>query len=355
MAEQRRPASRSRTAAAIAAMTLTVTLTASPAQAVPPPHAASASQQEADHTAVTGLSYAELPGNAGTVDLYLPRNAEGPTPVVLWTRGSAWLADNGNDGGEAVARELTEHGYAVAAVAIRSSGQAPFPAQVHDAKAAVRWLRTHAETYNLDGDRIAAMGNSSGGWTATMLGVTSNDPALEGAVGTTGPSSAVQAVVDLYGPTDFLRMNEQMLPGACDLFNAMLGVSGCHDDPLSPESRLIGAPIQDSPELATAANPITYVDGDTPPFLVAHGTEDQLVPHDQSVLLFDALARAQVPATFYSVDGYGHNHGFLDETRKFTTRTVHRVKPNGGTVTSSGAPLTWDAVVRFLDKQLGRG
>ncbi|WP_368833545.1 alpha/beta hydrolase fold domain-containing protein [Kocuria arenosa] len=133
-------------------------------------------QKTAGYTAVTTLSNAKLPGNVGTVDLYLPENAEGPVPVVLWTAGSAWLADSGNREGEHVARLLTEHGYAVAAVAVRSSSQALFSAQIHDAKAAVRWLRVHAEQYNLDGECIAAMGNSSGGWTSTMLGVTSNDP-----------------------------------------------------------------------------------------------------------------------------------------------------------------------------------
>lgn len=152
-----------------------------------------------------------------------------------------------------------------------------------------------------------------------MLGVTSNDPDLEGEVGITGPSSGVQAVLDLYGPTDFLQMDEHMLPAACESFNTMMSISDCHNDPLSPESRLIGAPIQENPGLVAEVKPITYVDAQTPPFLIAHGTEDQLVPHHQSNLLFEAMAEARVPATFYSVAGYGHEHGFLDETSDFAT------------------------------------
>lgn len=138
MATQPHTPSGSKAAGPLAVAALTVALGVAPAQAAVSASTTSASQETAGYTAVTGLSYADLPGIAGTVDLYLPENAEGPTPVVLWTAGSAWLADSGNREREHVAQQLTEHGYAVAAVAIRSSSQAQFPAQVHEAKAAVR-------------------------------------------------------------------------------------------------------------------------------------------------------------------------------------------------------------------------
>ncbi|MEX5237499.1 prolyl oligopeptidase family serine peptidase [Kocuria sp. CPCC 205236] len=169
-------------------------------------------------------------------------------------------------------------------------------------------------------------------------------PDLEGEVGITGPSSEVQAVVDLYGPTDFLQMDEYMLPGACESFITMMSITGYHNDPLSPESRLIGAPIQENPDLVAEANPITYVDAQIPPFLIAHGTKDQLVPHHQSNLLFEAMAEARVPAMFYSVTGYGHEHGLLAETSNIVDRPVHPTKPHGGIITSKGAPMTWDTV-----------
>jgi acetyl esterase/lipase len=130
---------------------------------------------------------------------------------------------------------------------------------VHDVKAAIRRLRAHARDYRIDPFRFAVMGDSSGGWTATMAGVTGDVVELEASVGVTGVPSTVQAVVDLYGPTDFLQMDAHMLPGACESFNQMLGLTDCHDDPKPPESLLVGCPIQSCPSAARAANPITYL------------------------------------------------------------------------------------------------
>ena len=309
--------------------------------------------ETATYEAQKGLLYAELPGNAGTVDLYLPKKSGIPAPVIVWLAGSGWMLDNGNDLGEEAAQALCAHGYAVAAVAIRSSFQAQFPAQLHDAKAAVRWLRANAETYNLDAGRIAAMGNSSGGWTATMLGVTSDVPSTEGSVGTLGPSSAVQAVIDLYGPTDFLQMDEHMPAGAGASFNERFNLLDGHNDPLSPQSRLIGAPITQHPHLVAAANPINYVGANTPPFLIAHGAEDSVVPHHQSVLLFEALSQAGASATLHSVHGYDHDHGFLSESDNAAVSTVRH---SGGPATTGTAnptaPITWQTLLQFLNENL---
>ncbi len=111
--------------------------------------------------------------NGHKLDLYLPAGAAGakPWPVVIWTSGSAWMADTGKRGAGALALRLNPAGYAVAGVSIRSSSQVPFPGQLHDIKAAVRWLRTNAARYNLDADHIAIMGDSSGGWTAALAAV----------------------------------------------------------------------------------------------------------------------------------------------------------------------------------------
>jgi alpha/beta hydrolase fold len=141
--------------------------------------------------AIRGIEYAPRVGNAHVLDLYLPRHARGLVPVIIWSAGSAWLGDNGNQGGEVLAQHFTPHGFAVAAVAVRSSSQATFPAQVHDGKAAVRWLRAHARRYHLDPGRFAAMGNSSGGWLAAMLGVTGGVARLEGDLGPRGWSGTV--------------------------------------------------------------------------------------------------------------------------------------------------------------------
>ncbi|RFU21988.1 prolyl oligopeptidase family serine peptidase [Geodermatophilus marinus] len=153
----------------------------------------------------------------------------------------------------------------------------------------------------------------AGGWTAAMAGVTGDVAALEGDVGgNAGYPSAVQAVVDLYGPTDFLQMDEHVLPGACQDFDAVFGLSGCHGDPASPESLLLGRPIGTGPEAVRAANPVTHVGPGAPPFLIAHGREDAVVPRHRSELLFAALAGAGVPATFSSLPGTGHSRTIVD-------------------------------------------
>lgn len=298
-----------------------------------------------------GLQYADLPGDAGTLDLFLPTKGEGPFPVVLWTAGSGWTSDQGNIGGERVAAHLAPRGYAVISYSIRSSSQAVFPAQLHDAKAAVRWVRAHAEELGIDPDRIAAAGDSSGGWASLMLGLTGGDPALEGRVGETVASSEVQAVVDFYAPTDFLRINEQMLPGACGEFNRVHRLTGCHDDPAAFESRLLGGWLRSRPELAAVASPLTYADAGDPPVLITHGTHDWVVPAAQSDLLFTALDRAGAPVVQYTVAGAGHSLAYASPGQGgFTTTTSAHLD----SVTSAEEGFSWDTVADFLDAELGK-
>jgi len=148
--------------------------------------------------------------NGHKLDLYLPvppTAASGRLPVVIWTGGSAWMADTGKRTAPGIAAQLLPAGYAVAGVSIRSSWQVQFPGQLHDIKAAIRWLRANSAKYNLDPDRIGIMGDSSGGWTTAMAAVTGDAPEMEGTVGTTGGSSRVQAAIAFYPPTDFLTMD----------------------------------------------------------------------------------------------------------------------------------------------------
>ncbi|OZM75785.1 choline esterase [Pseudonocardia sp. MH-G8] len=301
------------------------------------------------------MTYAELPGKAGAIDLYLPVDAGHgkPVPVVWVSGGCAWLCDDGNTIGPRYAEQFVPHGFAVAAVSVRSSGQAVFPAQLHDAKASVRWLRAHADRYHLDKNRIAAMGDSSGAFASTMLGVTGNDPELEGDVGVTGPSSAVNAVVDLYTPTQFAEMDQHNLPGSCELINEYGGGTNCHDDAKSPEGRLIGCRPSTCPDEVRAASPLTYVDTRTPPFLVVHGDADINVPWQQSQLLFDAVAAHRVPATFYRMHGMEHDMSFLDRTDGGFEHTVHTSSRNGEVVhMESAPPLNWAEVISWLDGAL---
>lgn len=301
-----------------------------------------------DMTVFTGFRYTQQAGEGGVMDVYVPRG-DGPFPVLMWTFGSGWTSDRGNIGGERIAEAMIPHGYAVAAFSIRNSGQGRFPSHVHDAKAAVRWLRDYAGDLKLDRERIAMGGNSSGGWIAMMTGVTAGLPRFEGQVGGVWDRpSDVQAVVNFFAPIDFLAMDGQMLPGACESFNEGLGITECHSDADGFESRMLGVPVQQAPQLVHEASPRTYVGPRTPPTLIVHGTRDTVVPHQQSRDLYDDLVRADVPSILYEVHGAGH---VVDLTRDtaVTTSTVHHHR-----VPLAGRRLhfSWDAVAAFLDEQM---
>jgi acetyl esterase/lipase len=249
------------------------------------------------------------------LDLYLPKDGAS-LPLIINIHGGAFRAGSKENG---VPLEYLAEGYAVASINYRLSQHAIFPAQLQDCKAAVRWLRANAKQYRLDPNRFAAYGSSAGGHLAAMLGATGDIKDLEA-----GPhldqSSRVQAVVDYFGPTDFLQMDAHRPP------NGMV-----HDTPDSPESQLIGGPIQENKEKTARANPITYVTSNAPPFLICHGDADPLVPCHQSELLAAALKKAGVPVTFYVVKGAGHGR-FNDPkvpelTRGFLATHLKPAKP----------------------------
>jgi len=226
------------------------------------------------------INYA-LVSTAETLDLYLPQG-NGPFPLIVNIHGGGFMMGDKSD--PVGADQLLANGYAVASLNYRLSGVATFPAQIQDVKAAVRWLRAHAQEYHLDPQKFGAWGWSAGGNLAAILGTSCDVTALEGAeLGNAGQSSCVQAVVDWFGPIDFLQMDQQFSGTSC---------AQNHNNADSPESKLIGAPIQDKPEVAKAANPITYVSPKAPPFFIQHGTADCNVPPQQGKLLSDALVPA---------------------------------------------------------------
>jgi len=246
------------------------------------------------------------------LDLYLPSGGA-RLPLIVWIHGGAFRAGSKEDG---VPVDYLDAGYAIASINYRLSQHARFPAQIEDCKAAVRWLRAHAAQYGLDAARFGAWGPSAGGHLVAMLGTTGNVTRFD--VGEYPEvSSRVQAVVDYFGPTDFLQMDAHRVPGGM-----------VHDAADSPESELVGGPIQENADRVAAANPITYVGPDAPPFLIVHGDRDPLVPHHQSELLVAALERAGTPVTFYTVTGAGHG-GFTDPAVPELTRTflAEHLKP----------------------------
>ena len=239
------------------------------------------------------------------MDLYIPdREGDRSFPVIVHTHGGAFAnGDQRENNAEPMLRGL-ERGYAVASVQYRRSREAYFPAQLYDVKAAVRWLRAHAAEYHLDPMRFAAWGPSSGGWLASMLGVTGGNPAFEDPnQGNAEFSSAVQAVIDWCGPCGgFLNMDAAFRKTGLGEAN--------HDLPDSPESRFLGRAITEIPELVRLACPCTYVHPEMPPVYIIHGGADQIVPVQQSISFRDAIvgAAGENRVCLHIVEGKPH-HG----------------------------------------------
>jgi acetyl esterase/lipase len=249
------------------------------------------------------------------LDLFIPSDplgpSHGPLPVVVYVHGGAW---RGGDKRDFPAMGLTAGGYAVASVNYRLSADAKFPAQIEDCEAAVRYLRTNAKAFGLDPDRIGAWGDSAGGHLVALLGTAGDvkewEPADE--KGGEKVSSRVQCVVDWFGPSDLAKMNAQAAEAA-EKAGAADGAQPPpsrrrldHDAADSPESELVGGPVQQNKYKAAKASPVTYVSADDPPFLIMHGDRDPLVPIAQSRELAEALKAAGVDVTFEVIKGAGH-------------------------------------------------
>jgi acetyl esterase/lipase len=225
------------------------------------------------------------------LDLFLPKDARGPLPLIIWVHGGGW--QNGSKANAFPLRfDFAAKGYAVASIGYRLSDAAVFPAQIQDVKAAVRWLRAHAAEYRLDPARFAAWGSSAGGHLVAMLGTAGDIKAFD--VGANlEHSSRVQAVVDYYGPSDFAR------------FVSTRGYE-THGRPGSPESKLIGGTVAEHPALAAAASPVTHVSRDDAPFLILHGADDPVVPLNQSEALHAALQQVGVASALHVLPGAKH-------------------------------------------------
>lgn len=237
------------------------------------------------------VPYADSDNPRQRLDIFLPKNvdADKRLPLVVYIHGGGWHSGD-KSGGYRLLGPLVESGdYAAASIGYRLTQEAIWPAQIHDCKAAIRWLRVNAAKYGYDPDRIGIVGTSAGGHLVAMLGTSGDVKSLEGNLGKhPDVSSRVACVVDFFGASDLTVLGSR------------------HDGPDSPPAKLIGGAIQENKETALNASPITYVSGDDPPFLFIHGTDDSLVPYNQSELLDAALKKVKVESLLSPVVGGGH-------------------------------------------------
>ena len=237
------------------------------------------------------------------LDIYLPANAKGKLPLVIFIHGGAWLSnDKYADMGymKKTVAEIVSSGFALASIDYRFSTEAVFPAQIQDCNRAISFLYDNADKYGLDKNRFALIGFSAGGHLAILAGLSKNDQVETFFMPGTSRSFSFKAVVDFYGPAELI-----LFPGA--------------DDKNSPEALLIGAAPLDRPDLSKAASPITYVDEKDPPFLIVHGEKDDQVSTKQSRLLSSWLTVKGVPNELIIVEGAPHYGEMFDSDKVRTT------------------------------------
>lgn len=249
---------------------------------------------------IADLDYADSGNPRQKLDLYLPEKpaGEGPLPLVVFIHGGGWQNGDKNGGGAKVARFVASGKYAGASIGYRLSDEAQWPSQIHDCKAAIRWLKAHAGEYGYDPTRIAVWGTSAGGHLVAMLGVSNGVDDLEGNIGKhTDQDASVRCVLDFFGPTEMLTMGSGE-------------ENARHNAPDSPESKLLGGAVLENPDKAKSASPVEHVTSDDAPYLIVHGSMDKTVPFAQSTTLEKKLEAVGVPAILVTVEGGGHGQGF---------------------------------------------
>jgi acetyl esterase/lipase len=223
------------------------------------------------------------------MDVYVPlQPIRKPTPAVLWIHGGGW--ERGDKNGNSGAVLLADEGFVTASLFYRLSGDTPFPGDVEDCKCAIRFLRANAQRFGIDPDRIGVAGASAGGHLAELVATAPPSAGLEGDGGWPGVSSSVRAAAAYYGVSDFT-----------------VGASQFQNHTGKVVVKLFRGTELEKPDLYRRASPIRYVTKDSPPLLLAHGEQDELVPFDQSARMAEAYRHAGVPVEFIPVHHAGHD------------------------------------------------
>jgi acetyl esterase/lipase len=235
----------------------------------------------------SGIEYSNPDDQHLKLDMARPKDGSGPLPAILCIHGGGFRAGN-RESYDGLCIKLAEKGYVAATITYRLAPKYPFPAAIHDSKAAVRWLRANAAKYKIDPERIGVTGGSAGGHLAQFLGVTSDVKEFEGDGGNAGQSSKVACVVNVYGPSDFTKSYGKSVDAAEVL-------------PL-----FLGGNLEKARPLHIRASPLYWVTPNAAPTLCIHGTDDKYVAHEQAVWLIDKLKAANVEAELLTLEGAGH-------------------------------------------------
>ena len=252
---------------------------------------------------IKDIQYGDGEGTPLLLDLYLPRERKGAVPGLIFIHGGSWSHGKRSDY-KYYATRFPQMGYAVATLSYRLVPDASFPAAVHDVKCAVRWMRANAEKYGINPDKLAAIGGSAGGHLAMMLGYSPGVAELEGTGGHQEYSSAVQAVVNFYGPVDITLPEHHNNP----TLHAFFG----------------GKTFDEAPEQYRLASPITHLTKDAPPTLTIHGTDDMTVPVDQADLLAARLKELGVYHEYLRLEGYPHTLDIIQEANVYCRWHIYR-------------------------------
>lgn len=236
------------------------------------------------------IEYARVERKSLLLDLYTPKKQPAEKlPVLIYIHGGSWL---GGSKFFCPIGFMATGNVAIASINYRLSGEAKFPAQIHDCKGAVRWLRANAEKHHLDAERIGVFGVSAGGHLAALLATTTDLLALEGDVGgNLNHSSRVRCVCAFYPPTEL---------------NQLVTDAYTRKNPDGLVARLIGGAVEKNIEKALAASPVTYASSNSAPIFLMHGEKDTLVPASQSRLLYDALKKSGAEVQLEIIPGKGH-------------------------------------------------
>ncbi|VGO16065.1 Lipase 2 [Pontiella desulfatans] len=237
------------------------------------------------------LEYAVEEGQSLKLDLYLPEKTDTPPPLMVWIHGGGWKnGDKANVNGAIL--KLSSEGYAVASINYRLKDLSIHPKNIHDCKGAVRWLRAHAKEFGFDPEQVAVGGGSAGGHLSLLLGLSHGFAELEGTVGgNLDHCSAVKAIIDLYGPSDFSSFSKNS-----ERFNK------------AHEFRM---------EQLKHASPTTYLTKNDPPVLILHGDQDKTVPVEQSILLDKRYKELGLESELHILEGAGHGGVVFSDDERF--------------------------------------